>query len=289
MARSTEEIIEGMDEAQAGQTALSGLTSTSQTAIYKLWKYIFGQAANILEQLWDSKRSDLASVMDAGAPCSITWVRTKVFEFQYDATTPQVMELDSNLVPRYAVVDETKRIITRCCVSGASGVTTVTVAKNDPPEKLTAPELAALQGYFANTGDGTNQAVGIGYAGQSIACYTDDPDLLFLEATITYLGSYASTIEDACILAIEEYISELGQNPVIKINTLINHLQEVPGFVDIHIANMSARADGGAFPGTNMVVAGDWVALSYTAAAGYMIGETTAGETFTDKITFTAI
>lgn len=289
MARTTDEIIATMDATQASQPALSGLTSTSQTAIYKLFKYIFAQAAQVLESLWDRKQQEIEDYIDAGVAPSTAWLRRKTFEFQYDSTVPQVLQL-VDLVPTYVPVDESKRIITRCCVSQITGLVTVHVAKNEPPEKLTTSEKNSLQAYFTNVGNGTNQAVGIGYGGQSIQVVSLDPDLLFIEAEITYTGN--ASIQDEIILAIENYISTLGQNPIIRIVEVIAAMRSVVGFVDVEIANMKARPAsipwGG--PGDTVLVdANEVLFTEYSASAGYMIGETTAGQTFADKLTFTAI
>jgi hypothetical protein len=290
MARTTEEIIATMDAEQAAQSSLSGLNSPSQTSIYTLWKYIVAQCTNYLEQLFDLKKTEIETILaETGGPSSTAWVRAKAFEFQYDATIPQVMTL-VGMIPQYEIIDTAKRIITRCSLSNAAGTVTVLVAKNEPPVKLTAPELASFQGYFTNSGDGTNQAVGIGFAGQSISCYSLDPDLMFMEATITYDGKYANTIQNDTITAIETFISNLGQNPTLRVVELITAIKAVPGFADIFINNLSVRTAVTAWGAGTDVILADTLLLSEIAiAAGYMIGETTATFTLTDKLTFTAI
>jgi hypothetical protein len=290
MARTTDEIIATMDAEQASQPSLSALNSPSQTSIYKLWKYIVAQCANLLEQLVDRKKVEIENALLYGVPPSLGWLRSKAFEFQYDATTPQNIVL-IDWVPTYDPIDITKRIVTRCTIKQASGaVVYVYVAKNEPPEKLTVTELAAIQGYYINTGDGTTKAVGIGYGGQVIACVSLDPDLLFLEATITYNGKFASTIEADCITAIENYISNLGQAPLFQFTEMINVLKDVPGFFDIFINNLSCRSAAIPFgSGTDLILANEVLFSGYNVEAGYMIGETTTGETLADKITFTAI
>jgi hypothetical protein len=289
MARTTEEIIITMDAEQASQPDLIDLNSESSTSIYGLWKYIVAQCYNYLEQLWDAKQLAMENVLATGVPPSLTWLRSKAFDFQYGDNLELV-----DLVPQYAAIDEDKKIITRCSVSQSGGVVYIYAAKNEPPVKLTAPEKTALQDYYTASGDGTNQAVGIGYGGQVLSVISLDPDLLYIDAIVTYMGKYASTIQEDTNTAIEDYISTLGQNPIFRIVDLIKVLQDnVPGFVDIQIANMSARpfatAWVGVGTGTFIVQAGDILVTKYTAAAGYMTGETTATFTFTDDITFSAI
>lgn len=289
MARTTAEIQATMDAEQAAQPDLATLNSPSQSAIYTLFKYIVAKCQSILEGLWDAKQTQLETILAQGAVPSTEWARQKAYEFQYSATIPQTMEL-INHVPQYATVDTSLRIVTRSFAYNSAGITTLLVAKNEPPEKLAAGELTAIRNYYMNTGNGTNQAVGIGYAGQNISVYSYDPDYLFLHAEITYLGQYASTIQNDCILAIENYISNVGAYPYLRITGLVDALQKVDGFVDIFIHDMAARNYATAFGAKTYLIQSDATLLTeYQIYAGYMIGETTASNTLTDKLTFTSV
>lgn len=289
MARTTQQIQETMDAEQSLQPTLStNLNSPSQTAIYTLWKYIVSQCQQVLETLWDSKQTQLETTLNMAAVPSNYWLRAKAFEFQYDAITPQIIQL-VGFVPTYVPVDITKRIITRCSVSSTT-FSNIYLAKNEPPVKLTSAELTAITNYFTNSGDGTRQAVGIGFAGQAINFISLDPDLLFLEATITYNGQFAGTISAETILAITNFISNLGQNPIMRIVDLTDVIQKVAGFVDISITNLSCRDNGTAWGSGTILVSSGTVALTeYLPLAGYMIPETTTGQTLSTKLTFTSI
>jgi hypothetical protein len=290
MPRTTDEIIESMSEEQALHPELSTINSTSATAIYTLWKGVIARVQVYLEQLFDAKRDEIEAILNQSVPPSLQWFRTKAFEFQYDATIPQVMEL-IDLIPRYSVVDESKRIITRAGVVGVvGGSVEVRLAKNEPPEKLTSPELSAVQAYFISSGDGTNQAVGIGYGGQVVTCVSYDPDLMQLTATITYDGKYASTFPAQALAAIEGYISNVGVAATFRTNDLINAIESVDGFVDIFINELGCRSAATAFASrTKLVDADETQFTSYDVIAGYMIGETTGGSTLADTLTFTAV
>ena len=289
MARETQEIIDTMDAEQALHPTLADLNSPSQTAIYTLWKYITAMASRILEVLWDKKKAEFEAILATGVTPSIYWLRQKAFEFQYDALTPQIVQL-VNMQAVYVPIDTTKRIITRAATNSSAGLATLFLAKNDPPEKLTAPELSSIQGYFTSAGDGITQAAGVGFAGQSINCVSLDPDLLYLEATIYYNGQYAGTIVNDTITAIKAYISDLGLYPIMKTVDLVDVIQSVKGFSDIDIVNLSCRDAATAWlSGTDLVLASATLATSYTTSSGYMIGETTATYTLLDKLTFTAV
>jgi hypothetical protein len=289
MARTTAEIQATMDAEQAAQPDLSTLNSTSQTAIYTLWKYIVAKCQNVLEQLWDKKQTELEAILVSAPVLSNEWAKVKSLEFQYDATVPQNMIL-VDFVPQYETVDITKRIITRAFVINNGVGALILVAKSEPPVKLAAGELSSFDDYFRKTGDGTDQAVGLGHIGQNIVVDSLDPDLLWLEAEITYRGQYTATIEDDCILAIETFISNVGTTPVLKVTDLITVLKTVEGFVDIYIENMATRAAAVAFGSrTYLITAYSQTLTEISITAGYMIGETTAANTLADKLTFTSV
>jgi len=287
--RTTKQIKETMDEQQASLPVLSQLTNTADTDIWVLFKGIVAQTINFFEQLMDRKKAEIETILNNAAVPSTEWARQKAFEFQYDATIPQLMQL-VNFVPSYNPVDTTKRIITRSFAYNYSGLTTLLVAKSEPPVKLSAGELTAIFGYYNNSGNGTSKAVGIGFAGQNISVYSFDPDLLFLEAEIKYNGQFNATIKNDCILAIETFISNVGAYPYLKITELVDVLQKVSGFIDIKIKNMSCRSAATALGfGTSLISTFTQSATEYQIVAGYMIGETTATQTLADKLTFTAL
>lgn len=290
MARTTETIQKTIDIEQAAQSSLTDLNSPSQAAIYTLWKFIIASVINQLEQLWDSMIADNEDVIAQAAVPSDRWLQAKVFEFQYDSVTPQIMTINSDFAPEYATVDATKRIITRCSVKTTSNrVVTVKVAKSDPPVALSVGELASLQGYLTQGGDGTlsNPGVGIGFAGVEIIASSLASDKVFLEGTIYYDGQYNSTIQDAVIQAIENYLASIPFDGVIKVIDLTDAIQSVPGVNDILIENFAVRADTTAFNSKTFLIQNFTQAFTgYSLFAGYCVEETTVGETFTDKLTF---
>lgn len=279
-----------MDAEQAAQPDLADLNSPSQTAIYTLWKNIVSRCYRTLESLWERKQDEYETILGRGSVGSVGWVIQKAKEFQYDSGTPQIMQLIDG-EPAYPVVDESKRIVTYAVCRNNLGLAKILVAKDDPPTKLAAGELSALQDYFTSSGTSTTLGVGIGFAGQNLEVDSLDPDLLYLEATIWYYGQFANTIQAAVILAIENRIKDLSPEGYIYIQAVIDAIQEVEGVQDVRIVNMSARDAATPFgSGSDLVIAGSYNSIpSYATSAGYAIQETTAGSTFADKLTFNAI
>ena len=133
--RTTKQIKETMDAQQAALPVLSQLTNTADTDIWVLFKGIVAQTINFFEQLMDRKKTEIETILKNAVVPSTEWARQKAYEFQYDATIPQIMQL-VNFVPSYNPVDTTKRIITRSFAYNTLGFTTLRVAKSEPPVKL---------------------------------------------------------------------------------------------------------------------------------------------------------
>lgn len=279
MARSTETIISEMDDAQATETSLSTLNSTSQTAIYTLWKSITATIINYLEQLWDLYKVDIETQISNGAVGSNAWLQDKTLEFQYDATTPQVLTL-VDFAPRYTVVDETKRIITRCAVKTTTSRTClIKVAKSDPPVALSGAELSSLSGYISD----------ISFAGVNYLISSTASDKIYIKADIYYDGQYASTISANVITAINTYLANIPFDGSVKLMSLTDAIQSVTGVTDVLLRDVAIRANATVFGSkTYLVQSSTSLIPVYPTQAGYVVEETTAGEAFTDKLTFIA-
>lgn len=292
MARSINTIIALLDAEQAAQTGLSGLNSVSNSSIYKLWKYIVAAQMFLQETLWDIFKTDIETQVSLATPGTPTWLKDKILNyFQYSSVTPQILEL-VNFVPTYPTIDSNLRIITRCAISNY-GLNTclVKVAKSDPPQILLAAELTALDSFLNNGGDGTipGSSVGLGFAGINYNVQSYNSDKLYLVAEIIYNGQYASTIQDAVEVAINEYLSLLPFDSKVKITALTDAIQLVEGVSDVIITDLAMRSDATAFSNKTYLVQNKTTILSsYPTFAGYIVEETTASNTFADTLTYTA-
>lgn len=301
MARKISEIEAQIVYEKTQQSALSGLTSPSQTAKFTTWIFIQAVAINLFEQILDIFKSDFEAKLEASFTGSKAWVRDKVLKFQYDATTPQITQLiDFN--PVYPIVDETKRIITRCTVKTlANNIVSVKVAKEEPPVVLTTPELNSLIGYLSQGGDGTYAGAGsgIGFAGVNFSVQSFVSDKLYLDAEIIYNGQYAAVIETNVIAAINLYLKNIpfGTGAVRVVDLIQAVLPDysngvlingVDGVIDFIITDLAMRAEATAFGSKTYLIQNKTEILStYPTYAGYVVEETTALKTFVDKLTFT--
>jgi hypothetical protein len=277
MARSIAEIQAAIIANVQADPNLVQAASTSQTAIWRLWTFIVATAIAILEQLQDVFQSNNEAIINLAAPQTAQWVQDKVFKFQYDATTPQVLQL-IDLVPQYSVTDETKRIVTRCSVtSNLTNKVLVKVAKGATPQALTSPEVTALQTYV-NT---------LGVAGIKYVVSSTNSDKIYIQAQIFFAGDYSAIIQANVIAAIEIYLGSLPFNGTLKISDLEIAIRNTEGVNDVIFNNIKARRDADALSAaTSLVLSNTIISKQWATVAGYIVGETTTSNTLADTLIF---
>lgn len=277
MGRTIAEIQSQMDAEQALQTGLSGLNSPSQVAIYTLWKYVISSCIYIHENLWDIFKSELEAIVDSAAVGTVKWVQDQVFKFQYSLIDPQIVQL-VNFSPGYDPIDTTLQIVTRCSVKTLpSRVVSVKVAKNEPPTALDSSELNSLNGYLSD----------ISFAGVQYNVISTLPDELYLDAKVYYNGQYASVIQANVISAINAYLSNIPFDGYVRASSLEDAIQSVIGVTDYLVNDLSIRSTTTPFgSGTYLIQSGTTLLYKQLTFSGYVIGETTSGQTFADKLVF---
>ena len=277
MARSINEIQAGIITSVQAQPELAAANSTSKRAVWRLWTFVVAVAINLLEQLQDVFQSEIEATVSLAAPQTAQWVQDRVLKFQYDASNPQIVQL-INLVPQYPVVNADLRIVTRCSVkSTLSNQVQIKVAKNEPPEKLAGTEISALQSYIDV----------IGVAGVEYLVQSTDSDKLFVQAQIFYNGQYSAVIQANVILAIDTYLSQIPFDGTLKLLDLEIAVRNVTGVTDIVLNNVRARKDGDPLSAaTYLVQSNEVIARKWATVSGYIVGETTGGNTLADTLTF---
>ena len=243
---------------------------------------IFGVAVaiNIFEQLLDVFRIEATELIQSTPVHNTGNTRQKILDFQFG----DVIELDSNFIPSYPVIDDSKKIVTQCAVTNSDTDTlTIKVAKGIAPnlQPLAPNELTALQDYFL----GTAVTQGVGVAGVSVIWINQNADKLFIEADIFYLGQFdEATVKTNVISAIESYLDGFQSesfNGELFMNRLVDQIQAVDGVSRVNLENVIGRTDSQTFPdGTVVDTQG-----TYLSTSGYIVGETQSGETLNDTIT----
>lgn len=257
-----------------------GLTSNSQSAIWRLWAYIQAVAINVFEQILDIATVNFESIALASIVGNAEWWIAQIKAFQYSATNPQVITLDSNFIPRYATVDTSLQIITQVAIiTGANRTVIIKTAKGLPGSLaiLTSLELIALNSYIQ-----TIQPTGVNVQGISLTS-----DKIAITGTVYYNGQYPiGTIQTTVIAAITAYLADLSGsnfNGNVVLSDINIQVRAVPGVEDFVISQAQGRDDATPY----VVGAGIFTDL-YNCDSGYAIPETTSSYTLIDTLTFTA-
>jgi hypothetical protein len=280
MARTVAQIQAQIIAYKNAQSDLAGLNSTSHRAIWLLWTFVTASAIAILEQLIDLYITTIEAIVARSAAASNLWVQYKFFQFQYDATDPQVIQL-IDTIPQYPTVDATKRIITACSVTtDINNTVNIKVAKSNPYVALSNPEKSAAQSYIDT----------IGVAGITYTVISLNADKIYIEADIYYQGQYSAVIQTNVINVLNAYFQQLSLvnfNGSIKMSDLEAVIRNVTGVNDVVLKNVKGRADATAFSfGTYFIQNTAVVNRIWNSTAGYIVQENTSGQTFTNSLNF---
>lgn len=278
MARTITEIENQMLAEKANQSSLSGLTSSSQTAIWRLFIYIVAVAISVFEQILDVFKADIEATIKDNYVGTLRWIKTQCLKFQYDATTPQLLEVSDEGKLYYPVVDETKRIITRVSAStDANKNVNIKVAKGSTPTQLSAPEELALNAYLLEMMP----------AGVTYTVINQVSDKLTIIGYIYYNGQYASVIQQYVEDAINNYLANIDFDGAIKIIDLEMAIRNTTGVKDVKLRDVWVRANATAIGSAEKMIDNYRLSIiSKSFSAGYAVEENTAGYTWADTITY---
>jgi len=256
--------------------------NTSKLSLWYLWTWIMAAAIVVLEQLMDVYTTNIEAIVARSAAASTLWIQAKMFQFQYDATDPQVVPL-IDTIPQYPVVNTSLCPIIACSVtSDYANNVTVKCATGSPLVALDAPVLAAAASYLNVIGD-----AGITYNVVSLS-----PDKIFIDADVFYNGMYTAVIKNNVIAALNDYfvtLSKINFNGSIKMSDLENVIRSVTGVNDVVLNNVKAHTDAQSLSQSLYLIQNKQVVNRlYSSVAGYLIQETDSGATFLDTLIFTA-
>ena len=284
MARKIETIKAQIIAQKNASTVLSGLTSPSQTAKFNLWAYITAVAIGIFEQIQDVFKADMEAIVAKSAPSTYVWIREKAKLFQYGSSV--LLNL-TDYTYYYSAPDTEKQIVTRVSVSkGTNKQVLIKVAKEEPPVSFTSGELSAFQAYIDEV-----CSAGIDYKVSSA-----DSDKLYVKAEIFYQGQFSSTISDDVITAIDAYLANLSSpenfNGVVRVSALQDAIQNVTGVQDVVLLEVKIRGNSTPLASATVLIGSPDTLINYkssTTVSGYVVSETTALNTLSDSLIFTAV
>jgi hypothetical protein len=240
MAETTDQILAEMATEQAGQPALSGLTSTSATAIYALWKFVTASIIAFFDTLMDLFTADIQAIINSNQYGTDSWWYNKLLAYQYGDALVFL-----NNIFQYATVDATKQIIVFSSVTSLNGVVQLKAATNNSgvPAPLTTPQYNGLLAYCQQC-----QPSGVRFA-----LLSTNPDLLKFYGNIYYDPSGDITvIQPAVEAAINSFINSKNDNNfdgTLYLNKLVDAIQAVPNLTgnQVDVLSISSQNSGGQY------------------------------------------
>lgn len=260
---------------------LKSVANTSKRGIWRQWTFNIAVSIALCEQQIDVLQAQIDAVVAKAPAATSAWIQDKVLNyFQFDPNVPQVVKL-VDFVPKYPIEDPSLRIITRCSVvTSSSYIVDVKVAKQNPPVQLSVDEYNALVTFLKT----------IGIAGVYYNVINRVSDKIYIEGQVKYFGSYSAVIKTNVISAINNYLASIPFNGILKVIDIEKTIRNVEGVDDVLLKNVRVREDGTLLPSATYLINNfTLVQSAYPTVSGYIVEETTAGNTFTTTITTTAI
>jgi hypothetical protein len=248
----------------------------------QLITYTVAVAQAALEQLWDAARAGIEALISSAAPLTAQWIQAQMLKFQYSATIPQVVQLNlTTLAPYYPLgVNPALQIIKYCSVTrGGLGTISVKCAAqaSGVPAQLSTPQKAAAKAYIDTLVN----------PGMVYSILSDPSDKMYVGATIIYDGLYDAVIRPNVRAAITAYMAGIPFDGQVTLSRMVDAIQAVPGVIDVWLKDVKARPDGTAFAGATVLVgASTEVQRLWKTVAGYIVPETTVGQTLVESLDF---
>ncbi|MBL0144942.1 MAG: nucleotidyltransferase [Chitinophagaceae bacterium] len=264
MARTITDIQQSIiDNINSNATLSTQLTSTSATALWRLWAYIIAVSIWALENLFDFFKSDVDETIAAMKPHSLRWYAEKAKLFQYGYSLPADTDVYDNTAIDPALIEASKIVDYAAVVEQQRGLRIKVAQDNGTDlEALITAELNAFKAYMERIKD----------AGVKLTITSGDADLLKLSLTIKYDalvllptggridGTSAAPVKDA----IKTYLKNLPFNGILSTMKLIDAIQAVEGVKDLSVNNIQAKYGALPFSAIN---------ITYTPDAGYLRAE----------------
>lgn len=261
MARTITEIQEDIIGRVNTAATLSGLTSTSKTAIWRMWTYVVAVTVWAVENLFDQHKAEVTSLIDERSPHHLRWYANKAKDFQYGAELVQ----DEDYYDTTGLTEEqinARKIVTFCAVVEQTRGLKMKVAKMSTGDlaPLTPTELDAFGEYMQRIKDaGVNPLI----------VESREADSLKLSLKIYYNPLVLDkdgirldgTDSEPVLTCIKTYLRNLPFNGVFVLSYLVDALQKVDGVVIPHIVQAQASYSNVPFTAFD---------VKYSPDAGYL-------------------
>lgn len=206
----------------------------SKVSIESILFYIVAASMWVLEQLFNSHKSEVTDIINRLKPHSAKWYAERAKDFQhgfnllpdsdqFDNTGKTADQISASKIVAYsAVIEQPKKLEIKVAKLQAGDLS-----------KLTASELAAFSTYIARIKD----------AGVFVSALSDDPEQLRLQLKIYYnplvlnsTGKRVDGTDDKPIPnAVRAYLRSIEFNGTLVLAHLVDRLQQVDGVLIPHV------------------------------------------------------
>lgn len=261
MAREITVIQQEILDAISGDATLSAqLTSTSKTALFRLYSYLSAVAVWSVEKLMDIFKTETDEKIATLKPHSLRWYALKAAAFQYGYSLVDDADYYDNTGIPDATIEASKIVSFAAVVEATRGLR-IKVAKTSGGNlaALSGGELTSFSVYMGRVKDaGVKLDITSGSADslkQTIDIYYDP--LVINSSGARIDGTSSDPVGDA----IRSYLKNLPFNGVFAVQKEVDYLQTVEGVVLINVK--SSKAKYAALPYTSFSV-------QYIPDAGYL-------------------
>ncbi len=239
MARTIQEIQKEQFDNIAADENMVELTSTSKTAIYRLFVFVVAFSVWVLENLFDTHKKEVLDIIEQKMPHRPSWYRTKALAFQYGFDLIEDTDKYDNTGFTDDIIEASKIIKYSAVTQNAGQLLIKIAAETDGVlSPITAPQKASFDAYVLEIAD----------CGVKYIVVNNLPDILLLNLQIfrdplvldangmsILSGNYP--VEEA-ILA---YMKELPFNGELVLAHLVDKLQQVAGVKIPNIVNAESQ------------------------------------------------
>ena len=250
----------------------------SQANLFILITFIVATAISLFEQVMFLFQNEIEALVATSAAGTAQWLQAQCLNFQYSATSPQVVQYNTTTnTIAYPVVNTSLQIIKQCAIqSNANNVVQIKV-NTASAGVLSSPQLTAFQSYL-------NQIV---FAGMQYNVISAAPDYLMVGAQIYYNGQYTPTITTDIPAAINNYLANLPYNGNVDLTALEQVIKGVQGVNDVVFTQVEIRANGVTPANATKLVNASTTLIPFIATyAGTAIVDTATGRDLASTVSY---
>lgn len=232
------EIYEKLNGAIVADADLTALNSTSKTAYFRLFLYVFAVLSWIQEGLFSLFKKDTEAAILNGIAPTARWMAQEIRKFQHGDT---LTEDPATGRYYYLTEDTAKRIVKRVAINSAGGMTYIKVAGENAEGSAIALNRDQINGLRAFVKD-------IQPVGANLQTVSYNADMLKADIEVFYNGLYSiEVVRSAVKSAVLGYLAAMDFNGIFYLSKLQDAIQAVEGVTDVVLTNIEARTEFGEY------------------------------------------